>query len=209
MATTNTLNVTLVRSVIGRIEAHKATVRGLGLRRMHHTVTVEDTPATRGMINAVGYLLKVSTGSPIAKAAKPAAKAVAAKPAPKAVAEKPAAAKPVTAKAVAEKPAAKAQALVGAAVPKKFLTKTGADDLTAIEGVGPKISELLHAAGITNFSQLAAAKVSAIQEILKAAGSRYSMANPGTWPEQAALLAAGDYAGFEKLSEELDGGVRK
>ena len=193
MATTNTLNVTLVRSVIGRIEAHKATVRGLGLRRMHHNVTVEDTPATRGMINAVGYLLKVSAGSPVAKAekaAKPVAKEVAAKP-------------------VAAKPAAKAQAVASSATPKKFLTKTGADDLTAIEGVGPKISELLHAAGITNFSQLAAAKVDAIQEILKAAGSRYAMANPGTWPEQAALLAAGDYAGFEKLAEELDGGVRK
>jgi large subunit ribosomal protein L30 len=53
------IKVTLVRSVIGRIEAHKATVKGLGLRRMHHTVEVQDTPAIRGMINAVGYLLKV------------------------------------------------------------------------------------------------------------------------------------------------------
>ncbi len=54
-----TLKVTLVRSLIGRIEAHKATVRGLGLRRMHHTVEVLDTPEVRGMINAVSYLLKV------------------------------------------------------------------------------------------------------------------------------------------------------
>jgi large subunit ribosomal protein L30 len=53
------IKVTLVRSLIGRIEAHKATVKGLGLRRMHHTVEVQDTPAIRGMINAVGYLLKV------------------------------------------------------------------------------------------------------------------------------------------------------
>ena len=53
------IKVTLVRSVIGRIEAHKATVKGLGLRRMHHTVTVQDTPEIRGMINAVNYLLKV------------------------------------------------------------------------------------------------------------------------------------------------------
>jgi large subunit ribosomal protein L30 len=53
------IKVTLVRSVIGRIEAHKATVKGLGLRRMHHTVELQDTPAIRGMINAVGYLLKV------------------------------------------------------------------------------------------------------------------------------------------------------
>jgi large subunit ribosomal protein L30 len=54
-----TIKVTLVKSVIGRIEAHRATVKGLGLRRMHHTVELQDTPATRGMINAVGYLLKV------------------------------------------------------------------------------------------------------------------------------------------------------
>ena len=57
--TPGTVKVTLVRSVIGRIEAHKATVKGLGLRRMHHTVELQDTPAVRGMINAVGYLLKV------------------------------------------------------------------------------------------------------------------------------------------------------
>jgi len=55
----NTLKVTLVKSTIGRIQAHRACVAGLGLRRMHHTVEVLDTPANRGMINAVGYLLKV------------------------------------------------------------------------------------------------------------------------------------------------------
>ena len=53
------IKVTLVKSVIGRIEAHKATVKGLGLRRMHHTVELQDTPAIRVMINAVGYLLNV------------------------------------------------------------------------------------------------------------------------------------------------------
>ena len=55
----STVTVTLVKSTIGRIESHKATVRGLGLRRMHHTVTLKDTPEIRGMINTVGYLLKV------------------------------------------------------------------------------------------------------------------------------------------------------
>jgi large subunit ribosomal protein L30 len=57
--TAATIKVTLVKSTIGRIEAHKATVKGLGLRRMHHSVEVQDTPAIRGMINAVSYLLKV------------------------------------------------------------------------------------------------------------------------------------------------------
>ena len=56
---TSMIKVTLVKSTIGRIAAHKACVAGLGLRRMHHTVEVMDTPANRGMINAVNYLLKV------------------------------------------------------------------------------------------------------------------------------------------------------
>ena len=52
------LKITLVRSVINTRESHRATVRGLGLRRLNHTVEIEDTPATRGMVNKVGYLLK-------------------------------------------------------------------------------------------------------------------------------------------------------
>ncbi|MBU3735786.1 MAG: 50S ribosomal protein L30 [Methylobacterium sp.] len=54
-----TVKVTLVKSVIGRIASHRACVSGLGLRRLNHTVEVQDTPANRGMINKVGYLLKV------------------------------------------------------------------------------------------------------------------------------------------------------
>ena len=52
------LKVTLAKSIIGTKESHRATVRGLGLRRMHHTVELEDTPAVRGMINKVYYLVK-------------------------------------------------------------------------------------------------------------------------------------------------------
>jgi large subunit ribosomal protein L30 len=54
-----TVKVTQIKSVIGRIESHRACVRGLGLRRIHQTVEVQDTPAVRGMINKVNYLLKV------------------------------------------------------------------------------------------------------------------------------------------------------
>jgi large subunit ribosomal protein L30 len=53
------VKVTLVRSAAGRIATHRACVAGLGLRRMHHSVEVIDTPANRGMINKVSYLLKV------------------------------------------------------------------------------------------------------------------------------------------------------
>lgn len=59
MAEAGKVKVTLVRSLNGRIAKHKACVVGLGLRRMHHTITVVDTPANRGMINKVSYLLKV------------------------------------------------------------------------------------------------------------------------------------------------------
>ena len=59
MADQKMLKVTLVKSAHGRLKNHKACVAGLGLRRMHHTVEVIDTPENRGMINRVSYLLKV------------------------------------------------------------------------------------------------------------------------------------------------------
>jgi large subunit ribosomal protein L30 len=52
------IRVTLVKSVASCREEHRATVRGLGLRRIRHTVELEDTPAVRGMINRVGYLVR-------------------------------------------------------------------------------------------------------------------------------------------------------
>jgi large subunit ribosomal protein L30 len=52
------VKVTLVKSVIGTKQSHRATVIGLGLRRINHTVELEDTPAVRGMINKVSYLVK-------------------------------------------------------------------------------------------------------------------------------------------------------
>lgn len=53
------MKVTLMRSTCGRIESHKACVRGLGLRRIRQSALVEDTPATRGMVNKVNYLVQV------------------------------------------------------------------------------------------------------------------------------------------------------
>lgn len=52
------LKVTLVRSLNGRLAAHKACAAGLGLRRMHRSVVVTDTPSNRGMINKIAYLVK-------------------------------------------------------------------------------------------------------------------------------------------------------
>ncbi|MDJ0656176.1 MAG: 50S ribosomal protein L30 [Xanthomonadales bacterium] len=59
MAKEKQLNVTLVKSFHGRRKNHQACVRGLGLRRMHQTVTVADTPENRGMINTVYYMVQV------------------------------------------------------------------------------------------------------------------------------------------------------
>lgn len=56
------ISVTLVKSTAGRLKSHQACVKGLGLRRMHHTVEVLDTPENRGMINKVRYLLDVRKG---------------------------------------------------------------------------------------------------------------------------------------------------
>ncbi len=58
MATPKKIKVTQVKGLIGTIQSHRACVRGLGLRRIRHTVEVEDTPAVRGMINKVSYLVK-------------------------------------------------------------------------------------------------------------------------------------------------------
>ncbi|MDR2443112.1 MAG: 50S ribosomal protein L30 [Deltaproteobacteria bacterium] len=53
------IKITLSRSTIGRVPTHRRTVRALGLRRIGHSVIQTDSPAIRGMINQVGYLLKV------------------------------------------------------------------------------------------------------------------------------------------------------
>jgi len=54
-----TIKVTQTKSTIGRLKAHNACIRGLGLRKINHTVEVEDTPAVRGMINKVSYMVSV------------------------------------------------------------------------------------------------------------------------------------------------------
>jgi hypothetical protein len=80
------------------------------------------------------------------------------------------------------------------------------DDLQCIEGIGPKIAGLLQAAGIMTFSQLAAADVGRLGQIIRDAG--ITIADPSTWPEQAGLAAAGRWSELEVLQEELKGGRR-
>ncbi len=80
------------------------------------------------------------------------------------------------------------------------------NNLKKIEGIGPKIEELLKAAGIRTFSDLAATPVSKLKEILNAAGSRFQMHQPDTWPAQGDLAAQGMWQELEELQNKLNGG---
>lgn len=84
------------------------------------------------------------------------------------------------------------------------------DDLKRIEGIGPKISGVLNAAGITTFAQLADASAGQIEQILEAADPNLlRLAKPATWPEQARLAAGGQWEELEALQDELHGGQRR
>ena len=103
------------------------------------------------------------------------------------------AAKPVEKKAEAPAP-----------VKKKAAGK--ADDLKKIEGIGPKASEALVAAGIDTFAKLAKSDPANIKEILVAASSRMAHLEPGTWPQQSELAAEGKWDELQVLQDKLDGG---
>jgi predicted flap endonuclease-1-like 5' DNA nuclease len=83
------------------------------------------------------------------------------------------------------------------------------DDLKRIEGIGPKISSVLQAAGIATFAQLAVADVDRLRHILERENPNLlRLADPTTWPQQAGLAAAGDWEALEALQGELKGGRR-
>jgi hypothetical protein len=82
------------------------------------------------------------------------------------------------------------------------------DDLTVIEGIGPKISSLLKGAGIKTYRALADVSEEQLQDVLKNADFR-ALADPTTWPEQAKLAASGDWAGLKALQDQLQGGRRE
>lgn len=86
--------------------------------------------------------------------------------------------------------------------------KPNLKDLKKIEGIGPKIAEMLVDNGIVDLHDLANTKVETLQKILDAAGARYRMADPDTWPEQAALGARGDWQELKKFQATLDRGRR-
>lgn len=79
------------------------------------------------------------------------------------------------------------------------------DDLRVIEGIGPKIAELCAGIGVMTWHQLAETDIGTLQAMLDAAGSRFKMHRPASWPEQAALLASGQWEDFVALTETLAG----
>ena len=98
---------------------------------------------------------------------------------------------------------------------KKVATKktavkksTSKDNLTKIEGIGPKIEQLLNKAGIRTFKMLGTVDVKTLRAILDKAGPRYKMHNPKTWRQQAKLAATGKWEKLNDLQKNLKGGVK-
>lgn len=82
----------------------------------------------------------------------------------------------------------------------------GKDDLTLIEGIGPKIEGLLNDAGIQSFAVLSETNKSTLKQILRDAGPRFKMHEPTTWAKQAKMAEKGDWKGLEEYQDFLLGG---
>ena len=90
--------------------------------------------------------------------------------------------------------------------PPAETTVSVADDLKKVEGIGPKIEQILNDNGIKTFVDLSNTPAAKIKEMLEAAGNRYRAHNPTTWPEQARLAANGEWERLKIWQDELDGG---
>ncbi len=114
-------------------------------------------------------------------------------------------------KAVSKKAAPKKAALKKATPKKKKVAskKERLAELQKVEGIGPKIAGLLIDDGVKDLQDLSKAKITRLRKVLKTAGPRYAIADPGTWAEQAALGAKGDWKAMEKLKKILHKGKRK
>ena len=106
-------------------------------------------------------------------------------------------------KTTASKPVAKKTAAPKAATSKKVSEKmTKADNRKLIDGVGPKLEQLLIGGGFTSFTAIANAEVADLQKVLDAAGSRYKMHNPTSWPLQARFARDGKFEALKSWQEK-------
>lgn len=150
-------------------------------------------------------LLAAPVAETVAKVAAPAPKAE--KPATKKAAPAPVveeAAATIAPVEVAEETATPAADAAPAEKSSKKAPKL--DDLKVIEGIGPKIEQLLKDGGINTWAELAAADVDRLKEILDAAGPRYQIHDPSTWPAQAKFAAAGEWDELKEYQDMLTGG---
>jgi glutamine synthetase len=107
------------------------------------------------------------------------------------------------------KSAPKAKAVASKAVAKKSVSKVvekKKDDLTKVEGIGPKIQALLNASGVKTYGELSAMSAKKIKTILSNAGNKFSVHDPKTWPAQAKLAAEGQWDKLSAWQVELNGG---
>ncbi len=104
-------------------------------------------------------------------------------------------------------PSKKAAAVQKEVAEKKIAAKP--DDLKKIEGIGPKIADILKAGGIHTFAELSKTLPQNIKILLDKAGKTFAIHDPGSWPKQAALAAAGNWTALDKLQKELTGGKKK
>jgi predicted flap endonuclease-1-like 5' DNA nuclease len=84
----------------------------------------------------------------------------------------------------------------------------GANDLTVIEGIGPKISELFNTNGVGTFAYLADLSIEQMKQVLKSGGDKFTLARPDTWAEQAALARDNKWNDLKVLQDILVGGIR-
>jgi predicted flap endonuclease-1-like 5' DNA nuclease len=87
--------------------------------------------------------------------------------------------------------------------------KVKSDDLTIVEGIGPKIASILKDAGIPDLASLAKSEIEQLKKILESAGKRFNLADPTTWPKQAALAAKEAWEELENLQKKLKGGRKQ
>lgn len=119
------------------------------------------------------------------------------------------AAKPKIAANPSPKAATSAVGIDIAAAKAAGFSLKNADDLTIVEGIGPKINELFVDSGIKTFAQLAEQTVPQMRAILDKGGARFRIANPSTWAQQAKLASTNKWSELKKLQNDLSGGVKK
>ena len=158
------------------------------------------------MVEAIVETPAVVVAEPVIEAVVEAPVVVVAEPVVEAVVEAPVVVAEPVVEAVVEAPAVVAAPVVEAKAAPKLPKGIKQDDLKIVEGIGPKIEGLLHDAGIKTWVELSETAIERIKEILDAAGPRYQMHDPATWPKQSQYAAEGKFEELKEWQEMLDGG---